>query len=254
MPLTFAHPAAVFSLYKKRPQWFDLTALIVGSMAPDFEYFMRFRALSVFGHTVAGFVYFNLPLALLAAYLWHFIVKQPLILSVPGRFGRWLAPLYFDRWRIRNVRDGITFAYSALIGMFTHILWDAFTHANGCFVSWIPLLHQSIDLFGIRVGVYAVAQQASTLLGLGIIAVLLIRASRKCEKTVPAADAPKKLGYWLCIFAVAALVLWMRMRFGLNGISLKHYGIYIVTFISGTMIGITAASVLYRALKVYGDV
>lgn len=39
MPFTFAHPAAVLPFAKKHSKHISVTALILGSMAPDFEYF-----------------------------------------------------------------------------------------------------------------------------------------------------------------------------------------------------------------------
>ncbi len=39
MPFTFAHPAAVLPFMKKQSKYISVTALILGSMAPDFEYF-----------------------------------------------------------------------------------------------------------------------------------------------------------------------------------------------------------------------
>lgn len=39
MPFTFAHPATVLPFAKKHSKHISVTALILGSMAPDFEYF-----------------------------------------------------------------------------------------------------------------------------------------------------------------------------------------------------------------------
>lgn len=39
MPFTFAHPAAVLPFAKKHSKHISVTALILGSMASDFEYF-----------------------------------------------------------------------------------------------------------------------------------------------------------------------------------------------------------------------
>ncbi|WP_434297574.1 DUF4184 family protein [Clostridium sporogenes] len=40
MPFTFSHPAIVLHLEKKWNKYFSFTALILGSMSPDFEYFI----------------------------------------------------------------------------------------------------------------------------------------------------------------------------------------------------------------------
>jgi hypothetical protein len=41
MPFTFAHPAIVLPLKHLPKRWYSLTGLIIGSMTPDFEYFIR---------------------------------------------------------------------------------------------------------------------------------------------------------------------------------------------------------------------
>ncbi len=52
MPFTLAHPAAVLPVKNKWPHLFNGTALILGSMAPDFEYFIRFKAQGTIGHSI----------------------------------------------------------------------------------------------------------------------------------------------------------------------------------------------------------
>ena len=42
MPFTFAHPAAVLPFAKKHSSYISVTALILGSMAPDFPIFFIF--------------------------------------------------------------------------------------------------------------------------------------------------------------------------------------------------------------------
>ncbi|KFN01337.1 hypothetical protein DJ93_1011 [Bacillus clarus] len=66
MPFTFAHPAAVIPFCKKQSPYISVTALVLGSMAPDFEYFLHFRPYGSIGYTRLGFFYFNLPLVFAA--------------------------------------------------------------------------------------------------------------------------------------------------------------------------------------------
>ncbi|MFI9531412.1 DUF4184 family protein [Micromonospora rosaria] len=59
MPLTFpSHPAAIVPLKLSRPRWFDGTALIFGSMAPDLAYVLDGSGLPVgpFSHQLPGLV------------------------------------------------------------------------------------------------------------------------------------------------------------------------------------------------------
>ena len=54
MPFTFSHPAIVLPLKYLPKKWFSFTGLIIGSMTPDFEYFLRMKVKSDYSHTLNG--------------------------------------------------------------------------------------------------------------------------------------------------------------------------------------------------------
>jgi len=245
LPFTLAHPAAVMPIAVKHSRWLDATALILGSMAPDFEYFIRFQPQAVVGHTFWGFLWYNLPLVLLTAFLWHRLVKKPLLLCMPNIFYRFVEPLYYSRWNIGSFRQLLAFFASAIIGMATHVFWDAFTHINAFFVKRIPFLRISIDLFGFKIAVYQILQQASTVFGLSILFLYLLSSSKKKYPKMPKTDTKDKLVYWTQVALIAVSILCIRMFFTLDGISMRYYGIYIVSLISGFIIGAIAVSLLY---------
>ena len=72
MPFTLAHPVAVLPFARCRRVHFP--AMVIGSLAPDFVYFLHGRAVPG-GHGLANLLWPNLPLcfALYALYLalWH---------------------------------------------------------------------------------------------------------------------------------------------------------------------------------------
>ncbi|OHX65615.1 DUF4184 family protein [Flammeovirga pacifica] len=53
MPLTFAHPA--FVLFLKKNKYLSITALIIGSVIPDFEHFLILDISKKYGHTIGGY-------------------------------------------------------------------------------------------------------------------------------------------------------------------------------------------------------
>ncbi|MCS3597529.1 hypothetical protein M2370_002711 [Bacillus sp. JUb91] len=126
MPFTFAHPAAVLPFSKKQVNYISVTALILGSMAPDFEYFLHFRPYGVIGHTWLGFLYLNLPLVFLLAYIYHYILKKPFITHLAKPFAGYYTYAVDERWGLHTWKDFFVFCYSALFGMLTHVVWDAF--------------------------------------------------------------------------------------------------------------------------------
>lgn len=118
MPFTFAHPVAVLPFAKKHSKHISVTALILGSMAPDFEYFLHFRPYGVIGHTWLGFLYLNLPLVFLLAYIYHYILKKPFITHLPKPFAGYYTYAVDERW-------GATYMEGILCILLFCIIWYA---------------------------------------------------------------------------------------------------------------------------------
>ncbi|MER8101077.1 DUF4184 family protein [Kitasatospora sp. NPDC094016] len=175
MPFTLAHPAAVLPLLR-RP--FSRAALVAGAVAPDLPYFVGTTGLPVSAqswyepfvnattsHSAQGAVTVALPYALA---LWGLLRAghRPLasLLSVP-------VPVTSSR-RLRTVgelaRRAGWIVLSALIGVATHLVWDAFTHVDGFVVTRTPWLDST--LVGGLTWARAL-QHASTVGGLAAVAV-----------------------------------------------------------------------------------
>lgn len=165
MPFTFTHPALILP-FKKYQKYFSFTALIIGSLAPDFEYFIRFQLKSTISHTLLSLFIFNLPLIFLLSYLFHKIVKNQFNEHSPKPLDSWFKTIAEQNWSINSISTLFIFIYSALIGIFSHILWDSFTHINGFFVTRISLFNETIIK---NIPLYKILQHLSTLLGLIII-------------------------------------------------------------------------------------
>ncbi len=54
MPFTLAHPLAVVPFRKTR---LDMTSLVIGSMAPDFDYLYHTQTGTSLSHSLAGVIY-----------------------------------------------------------------------------------------------------------------------------------------------------------------------------------------------------
>ncbi|EGT5619223.1 DUF4184 family protein, partial [Clostridium perfringens] len=173
MPFTLAHPAAVIFFKNKK---FNLTALILGSMAPDFIYFLNFRPYGNLGHEILGFFILNLPLCILLAYIFHNFIKSPLISHLPRPLDNWYGYLRTEQFGLHSWKEVIVFIYSALLGMITHVLWDGFTHKTGFFVRHITWLQQKIIIFGgHEIYIYKLVQHTSTVIGIIIVLFFLYK-------------------------------------------------------------------------------
>lgn len=88
MPFTFAHPVITMPWWKRTSS--PISALIIGCMAPDFEYFLRFRAAAVWSHEGLGILLFNLPLVVMLYIIFEGLVRTVLYIYLPVWFPyRW---------------------------------------------------------------------------------------------------------------------------------------------------------------------
>jgi hypothetical protein len=161
MPFTVSHAAVAAPLWRLSRQRLVLSALVVGSMAPDFEYLVHLSARRTIGHTLPGLVVLCLPLSLAALVLWHRLIAPawgPLL----GRG----APPSFAFWPWSRLA---AVAASAFLGSLSHVVWDAFTHEHGLVVRHAGLLAATVA--GTGVHVYSLLQYASSAAGAVFLAV-----------------------------------------------------------------------------------
>jgi hypothetical protein len=137
MPFTLAHPAVVLPLLR-RP--FVPAALVAGSMAPDVPYYLTAAGITsthagdwygpllnaTWTHSLTGLPIDLLYAVALVAVYW--LVRTPITALLPPGLA---LP---QRTRPTTVRTTAQYSgwllLSALIGVATHILWDAFTDAD----------------------------------------------------------------------------------------------------------------------------
>ncbi|HDR7515728.1 DUF4184 family protein [Bacillus mobilis] len=216
MPFTFAHPAAILPFTKRNSSYISVTALILGSMAPDFEYFLHFRPYGIIGHTWLGFLYLNLPLAGYFAYAVD------------------------ERWGLHTWKDFFVFCYSALFGMLTHVVWDAFTHHTGYFVMKIALLQRELQ----SISVYKYMQHGSTCVGLLLLLYVLWKYKDETGKDIMIASEKRK--YWVSVIIVAALIFIVH-AFVDPYFHIFQIGGIIVSGLTSSFCGLLIVSIVYKA-------
>src|SRR5688572_24898922 len=119
MPFTISHAAAVLPL--QRFTRLPLAALLIGSMSPDFSYFLPW-SLDRTTHSFPALFWFCWPVGLALWILFVRVVETPTLALLP------------DRWRARFAPSERPFTPSLLVrasiavilGAVTHITWDAF--------------------------------------------------------------------------------------------------------------------------------
>lgn len=155
---------------------------MIGSILPDLHYFLFLGTDAKWTHTLAGAFYFCLPLGLALLWLFHYLLKLPLISLLPesqqSRFARFAGPFSFGPAK----RLGLVVT-SLLTGIFSHLLWDAFTHPRSWIVQHLPILRTAVlERFGIHRPAWNLLQYGTTVAGVAVLAMAYRTWARSAGK------------------------------------------------------------------------
>jgi hypothetical protein len=162
MPFTFSHPAAVLPIHSRFKNWIPLSALVIGSLVPDAAYYLplleHFRTHS---HTLLGTFSSSLPLAI-AVWLVFYWLAPSAVFLLPSPHREAIEPHL--KPRLVSLAQALGVLLGLLIGAWSHVLWDSFTHARGWIVRNVPLLQ--MPLFGSTMPAYKALQLFFSVFGL----------------------------------------------------------------------------------------
>ncbi|MEC0368616.1 DUF4184 family protein [Paenibacillus chibensis] len=240
MPFTFAHPIYIAPAQIIKPKYLSFTGLVLGSMAPDFEYFIALEPYQRIGHTHWGLLLEAFPLSVVMILLLQ-IVMRSFALHLPSLFDLDARAYGLLRsFDYRRLRSWIVFLVSVAIGFYSHIVLDAFTHQSGYAVMRLPALQNL--LWGLPV--YKLMQYFLSMFG--VMAELLIILRIVSQASVPAGflriPFKRKRLYWICVIAAVAGVTAVKLAVTSSANTL---GIVVVAPISGLVLGIAAAGVIF---------
>lgn len=239
MPFTFSHPAIVLPLAYLPKRWFSMTGLVIGSLAPDFEYFIRMKISSVYSHTIAGLFWFDLPLVIVLSFLFHNIVRNSLIDNLPLFLKSRFIVFKSLNWNLYFKKNSSVVIISILIGSFSHLFWDNFTHKHGYFVERISLLSKDVSLFGSEIPILKILQHSSTFIGALIIVFAIYKLPKQNEISIQI-----NFNYWIVLILISIVIVSIKL---LTSLTIKQYGNLIVTVISAILISLTLTPLLVRS-------
>lgn len=174
MPFTLAHPAAVLPL--RRLRLMRTVPLIIGATTPDVPYYLPWRISrhmpGEYTHTLLGSFTVDLPIGLLLLVgVW--LLRQSLVAPLgPGARAKCAAAL--ERFGSQPLNWALS-PLSILIGAWTHLAWDSFTHADGWMVLRISALSAPVSLFSYTGELCHVLQYVSSVFGLAVLAIWFAR-------------------------------------------------------------------------------
>jgi len=142
---------------------------MIGSMVPDFGYYVfQFQGTS-FAHTPLGSITLC-PLLGTALLLTFVALRRPLCYMLPQPHRRLLMPLASTPWRW-DCTSVLLALLAIVVGAWTHLLWDAFTHVDRWFVVRIDWLQREVlEVRGHRLHGYSLLQYASSAGGVAVLA------------------------------------------------------------------------------------
>jgi hypothetical protein len=203
MPFTLAHPAAILPLRGVR--YLHTLPLIVGAVSPDLPYYLPWRLAHNMPETHEFQASFTTCLVL--GYLLMialFVLRRPLTALLAPR-ARWLclrslAPL-------REQRGWLLAIPAIIIGAWTHLLWDAFTHSDGWIVHRVAALSAPVTIGSYTGPLCHVLQYVSSVFGLAVLGLWYTRL-RAPARVHPDPHAPRSaVGPILLLAASAALLI-----------------------------------------------
>jgi len=201
MPFTPAHTLAIVPLARVRA--LTPAALAIGSMIPDLWAFMPGAPAYSDSHSwtrgpISGVVY-----GLIAFVLFR-VCRGPAIAFAPEHARRKLAP-YAAHELHMGMRGWGSVVLSLVLGVWTHIFWDSFTHAGALGTVWFPqLMTDWISVWGRPWRGYKVLQLGSAAIGLPVLAWLIARWYARLPVDGSAAMTPA--GFVLRALGVALIV------------------------------------------------
>jgi hypothetical protein len=210
MPFTISHTAAVLPFAHWLRRWRLLSAAVIGSMVPDSGVFIPHTLSRYDTHGLISLFTFCLPMGLLWYWIFQLHIKPATYELMPDRlFVAWGADARAAS--LNSVRQWVFAALGVLLGAFTHLVWDAFTHENARGVRMLSVF----DGMGLTVGAHDVAwyrllQHVSSLAGLLFVIGFVWRDVHRARYSGPPLTrrfAPRERHRWFVVYVAVALVI-----------------------------------------------
>lgn len=238
MGFTFSHPALILPARYLPRERYSMNGLIIGSMIPDLEYFIRLDNVSTFSHTPAGLFLFDLPAALLVLTIYHQAIRRPFISNLPDFVKLRLQDyLNFD-WSDYFRKNPIVVLYSILIGSITHLLWDSFTSGNGYFVMHHAAFDAQVTVLHITLFTYKIIKHLSSLIGALVLLYVLFKLPKTKHKPLPT-----DRWYWLLILVITVIVTALQLLTYYQHITMNQL---IKKIVSSGLVSLIIVSLIYK--------
>ena len=204
MPFTLAHPAAILPLRGGR--YLRTAPLILGAMVPDLPYFLPGSLERRIPETHDFTSSFSTDLVLgYLMLLVIFVLRRPLTALLSPR-ARWLCLHALAPLRV-SWSAWVLAAPALIVGVWTHLLWDSFTHSEGWIVRRVAALSAPVTFGAYSGPLCHLLQYVSSVFGLAVMAIWYWRLP--APPRVPAGSGATRsaVGPILVLVASAAVLI-----------------------------------------------
>lgn len=162
MPFTLAHTVVALPFRKIRSAQIPIAGIVIGSMTPDLFRIIDSK-IGLQSHTFGSIFHLNLALGLAFSLLWY-VLYRPTLYTCFGLQDS----LNMVTWHYR-FKFFILLCCCIMLGSFTHIVWDGFTHFDQRTLVHADFLARSISVFGHNYSAYFLLQMLSSFIPLPFI-------------------------------------------------------------------------------------
>lgn len=179
MPYTLSHAIAAYPFHALSRRHLPLSALVAGTISPDYPYFIHLETVGTTSHSPLGLLTECLPASLIILLFYYLFMKPAALALAPRRFVH-LAGAAADQSLKLSPLNLILIPFAVILGATTHILWDSFTHSQGWhlvrprFIDHIVFAHTPYAF-----PIYKLLQYTSGVVGLILIALWVLRWAQR---------------------------------------------------------------------------
>ena len=246
MPFTFSHPAIVLPFNLLKNKRLSLTGLVLGSMVPDFEYFIRMNSENIFGHTWDGAVWFDLPIALICTFFFYIVIRNTLISNLPHILQERLARYKQLNWNIYFKKNWKVVLLSIIIGILSHFFLDSITAENGYIANAVPFLSHMVPWEERLISVRSILHLFLSGAGLLVIlyAIFQLQVPKKQRLHQP------MVSYWVLMFMITIGVFMAGVIYNTNDHERTYYylypGLFVIIGVSALFVAMILINMLFK--------
>ena len=234
MPVTPAHAVAAWPLHKWLPA-LPLSALVIGALSPDYEYFLRLAPITRHAHTPAGLLFFCVPVSIVVWFVFRRLIRPALVELLPPGLARAVGPASTS-WLLALI--------AVALGAVSHVVWDGFTHQDDWGVRAWPVLRTEPWPAILPLPWFKLFQYGSSTLGLVALAMWLAAWVR----SQPPAAREWRPGQRTRLVRVVSVVLAISAASGLadSALTVRHaWPASVGRGLVGAMVGCSIAATVF---------